>query len=121
MPREDYLNLLLHADVVLDTIYYTGGNTTYDCLAFGVPVITLPDKFSRSRLTSALYKQMNVYDCIAGSEDDYINIAVKIATDKTLRNEISSRILQASDVLFENSKVIDEFERFFTDAVAGEV
>jgi len=121
MPREDYLNLLLHADVVLDTIYYTGGNTTYDCLAFGVPVITLPDKFSRSRLTSALYKQMNVYDCIADSEDDYINIAVKIATDKTLRNEISSKILQASDVLFENSKVIDEFERFFTDAVAGEV
>ncbi len=119
MPREDYLNLLLHADVVLDTIYYTGGNTTYDCLAFGVPVITLPGKFSRSRLTSALYKQMNVYDCIADSEDDYINIAVRIATDKTLRNEISSKILQASDVLFENSKVIDEFERFFTDAVTG--
>ena len=39
---------------------------------------------------------MEILDCIAKSEDDYVDIAVNIATNKDLRNSISKQILDNS-------------------------
>ena len=50
LPKDEYLNLIALSDVILDTLYYTGGaNTTYDAFAAGTPVVTLPGKFHRGR------------------------------------------------------------------------
>ncbi|HEV7822752.1 MAG TPA: tetratricopeptide repeat protein, partial [Burkholderiales bacterium] len=71
MPWRDLLGAMKHADVVLDTFHFGGGNTTYEALAMGTPVVTLPAAYLRGRFTLGCYRQMKVPDCIAGSPETF--------------------------------------------------
>ena len=120
MSREDFLSLLMVADVLLDTIHFGGGNTSLEAFAFGVPIVTLPGRFLRGRLTLALYKQTGVMDCVANDTDSYVNIAVKLANDKAWRDEIKGKIRAGADVLYEDIEAVRELEGFFEWAVEAE-
>ena len=45
MPRSDFLELLACSDVMLDPFPFGGGHTSYEVLALGLPVVTLPGQF----------------------------------------------------------------------------
>jgi protein O-GlcNAc transferase len=120
LPRlhyPDYLNLLTLANVQLDPLHFGGGSTSYEALALGLPIVTLPKQLLRGRITASFYKQMHVLDCIAQSPSDYIQIALRLGTDPSYRQSIRAKILPANDVLFENSEGIRELERFIKTAV----
>ena len=120
LPRlsyEDFLRLHSVVDVLLDPIHYSGGNTSYEALAFGVPIVTLPAPFVRGRLTYGLYRRMNVLDCVADSVDDYIRIALKLGTNPKFQSEVRDKIRAASDRLFEDSEVVRDWEDFFREVV----
>ena len=46
MPNPRFLQLSAHADVLLDTLHFGGGNTSYEGLACGTPIVTLPSSSS---------------------------------------------------------------------------
>ena len=120
MPEADYLNLTAAADVVLDTFHYGGGaNTTYDALAVGTPIVTMPGRFHRGRWAYAAYQRMGVTDGIANSPEDYVAIALRLASEPDHRREISDRITAACPVLFEDRGAVDEMAAFFEAAVRG--
>jgi predicted O-linked N-acetylglucosamine transferase (SPINDLY family) len=105
------------SDVILDTIHFGGFNTSLEAFAVGTPVVTWPGKFQRSRHTAALYKEMGILDCIADSPARYIEIAVRLGTDSTYREKIKKRILANNHRLFEDHRVVKEYERFFLETV----
>ena len=72
----------------------------------------------RGRHTQAMYRAMGILDCIARDPEDYINIAVRLGTDRDHARQIRARILANGHVLFENPRVIEEFERFFLRVIA---
>jgi protein O-GlcNAc transferase len=113
----DYLNIVKLADVVLDTLYFGGVNTTYDAFAVGTPVITLPGQFSRGRYSYATYQKMGINDCIADSPADYIKRAVTIATNTNYRNEISKKIIEKSGILFEEQQAVSELSDLFEQLI----
>jgi predicted O-linked N-acetylglucosamine transferase (SPINDLY family) len=120
-PRQDpagFLCLNAAADVLLDPIHFGGGNTSYEALALGVPIVTLPSGFLRGRITYALYRQMNILDCVAASADEYVSLAVRLGTDPEYRARVSARILAANGVLYENAAGVRELEEFLRGAVA---
>jgi protein O-GlcNAc transferase len=117
MPEKDFLSFLMVADAVLDTPHFGGGNTTLESLACGVPVVTWPGVFMRGRLTLALYKQLGVMDCVASSAESFVNIALRLANDKTWREEIKGKITTRVDVLYEDIEAVRELECFFEQAV----
>jgi len=117
MPPEDFLSLCMLADVVLDTPHFSGGKTSLDCFAFGIPIVTWPGQLMRGRLTLAYYKQMGVMDCVASDAESYVNIALRLANDKTWRNEIKEKILSHADVLYEDIEAVRELESFFEWAI----
>ena len=122
VPSLDYfrfLNLNAIADVLLDPIHFGGGNTSYEGLAVGVPIVTLPSNMLRGRITYALYHQMGVMDCVVDSAKEYVDLAVKLGTDAEHRAAMSAKIKAACGVLFENSDGVRELERFFEEAVAA--
>src|SRR5205085_5904132 len=82
MPRNDFMELLAFSDVMLDPFPFGGGHTTYEALALGLPVVTLPGQFLRARLAHAMYEQMEYRDLLAGGVDDYVRIALRLGTDK---------------------------------------
>ena len=117
MPFERFMQLLCLADVILDTVHFNGMNSSLQALAAGTPVVTLPGRFQRGRHTQAMYRKIGIPDCIAGSPEQYIEIAVRIATLAPYRQALRERILSRNHVLFEDNRVVAEFERFFLGAV----
>jgi predicted O-linked N-acetylglucosamine transferase (SPINDLY family) len=122
LPRQsfnDFLALTSVCDVMLDPLHFGGGNTTYEALAFGVPVVTLPSQFLRGRITKALYDQMGVADFVAGSRENYIEIVANLGADRDARNSAKQKILDSCGVLFEDPAGVRELETFFQAAVTS--
>lgn len=118
MPEEDYLGLLKQVNVAIDTLHYGGGaNTCYDAFACGTPLITLKGEFHRSRFGYAAYKQMGYDECIVESIEQYVDRAVGIGVNPKQRDEISISIKNASEILFEDQKAVEELLAFFDSAL----
>jgi protein O-GlcNAc transferase len=112
MNRPEFLSLLAVSDVLLDPLHFGGGNTSYEGLALGVPIVTLPSRFLRGRITFALYKQMDMLDCVVHSPREYNELALRLGTDKSYRDQVRAKILAANSVLYENSTGVKELEEF---------
>jgi predicted O-linked N-acetylglucosamine transferase (SPINDLY family) len=111
LPEAEYLSLVARSEVILDTLHYSGGaNTTFDAFACGTPIITLPGQFHRGRFTAAAYRQIGLSECIAGDQEDYIRLAVKLGTDGVSRRRLSVAILEASADLFDDPRPVAELE-----------
>jgi predicted O-linked N-acetylglucosamine transferase (SPINDLY family) len=65
-----------------------------------------------------MYRKMGIFDCIAASPSHYVDIAVRIGTDCSHAEELRRRISASQHLLFEDARVVREFERFFVAAVA---
>ena len=116
LPRQanpDYLALTAAADVLLDPPCFGGVNTTYDGLALGKPIVTLPSGFHRGRYTSGCYRKMGYTECVASSAEDYVRIAVSLGTDPDYRAEVETQIRSRSPLLFEDHEAVREHERLF--------
>lgn len=118
LSHQKYLEFIQIADVLLDTTNFGGGMTTLESFSFGLPIVTLPGKFMRGRFTSACYRVMEIEDCIAKDPSDYVNIAVKIATDADYRSELREKILSRCDRLYENKNAVTEFQDFCLKALS---
>jgi predicted O-linked N-acetylglucosamine transferase (SPINDLY family) len=119
LPNADFLRLNAAADVLLDTIHFGGGNTSYEGLALGIPIVTMPGAYLRSRITLALYRKMGVMDCVVDSPQKYIDLAVRLGTEPEYRASVSQKIQDASGVLFEDPAEVRELERFLAWAAEG--
>lgn len=116
-PRRDFLNLMAVCDCLLDPIHFGGGNTSYEGLALGIPIVTLPAACLRGRLTDALYRKIGVLDCVVRTENEYIERAVALVTDSSYRDAIRSKIIANCDALFEDAIAVAELETFFKSAL----
>lgn len=108
----EFGSILVQADALLDPFHFTGGATTYLAFAAGAPVITWPGQFFRGRMTYGMYRRMELLDCVAPTQEAYPALAVRLATDRSWRETIRSRILAANDVLFDNTECVQEIARF---------
>jgi protein O-GlcNAc transferase len=117
LPFDEYLAFLRLSDVLLDTVHFGAGTTTYHALALGVPLVTLPGAFARGRGTYAVYRRIGFFDCVAADPEDYVRRAVAIANDRSLRNAIGAAFRERRGVLFSNAEAAAEIEAFFVDAV----
>jgi uncharacterized protein (TIGR03032 family) len=111
-PRDDFLALLALSDVLIDPLHFGGGHTSYEAIAMGTPVVTLPGQFLRSRITQALYRRVGVTDTVVGSPDEFVKVAVSLATCPEKRADLCRRIGERSHVLFENPDDVRSLEEF---------
>jgi predicted O-linked N-acetylglucosamine transferase (SPINDLY family) len=79
-------------DVVLDTLPYSGGDTSAAALDMGVPVVTRVGKRAAERMTWSLLAHLGVTDTAAQSDAEYIAIACRLANDAAWRAAIAAAI-----------------------------
>jgi protein O-GlcNAc transferase len=115
--REGYVNLNLVSDVFLDTLGWSGGNTTLEAIAYGLPVVTLPGVFMRGRQSYGFLKLIEVTETIATSEEDYIEIAVKLGLDRQWRHQIVQKMANTQHLLFEDTECVEALESFYRNAI----
>jgi tetratricopeptide (TPR) repeat protein len=113
----DFLRLNAVLDVLLLPPQFGGGKSSCDALALGTPVVTLPSPYLRGRITYALYRRMGVLDCVAGTPEEYVRIAVRLGSDAGHREALRARIRAAAGRLFEDLDAVRELERFLQWAV----
>jgi predicted O-linked N-acetylglucosamine transferase (SPINDLY family) len=115
LPRQtsdNFLRLASLMDVMLDPLHFSGGRTSYEALALGVPVVTLPSGLLRGRITLGVYRAMGVDDCIVADKTRYVELALRIAGDADYRRDLGTKILAAADGFFNDRLAIREFELF---------
>jgi len=115
MARADFIRVNAACDAMLDTLSWSGGNTTIDALAAGLPVVTLPGPFMRARQSAAMLEIAGVPELVARDEDDYVRIAARIATDAAWRLELRGRIATGRERLFDDRAPLDAFAQFIRD------
>ena len=114
-----YLGLHLTSNVFLDSIGFSGFNTTADAIACGLPIVTLPGKLFRGRQSYGLLTQMKVTDTIARDCDHYVELAVRLAHEPEWRRSISERMLENCGKVFNDQRSIKALEDFLFAAVAA--
>jgi predicted O-linked N-acetylglucosamine transferase (SPINDLY family) len=81
LPAGEYFRQILETDIALDPVFVNGGTTTCESIWMGVPVITLVGNRFLSRAGFSILSVTGLAEFAAATADDYIGIAVRLATD----------------------------------------
>jgi len=96
-----------HIDVLLDTLPYTGGDSTVAALDMGVPVVTRAGERQAERMGLSILTHLGMTDTVAWTDDEYVAVACRLATDAAWRAELSTRIRDRIE-----ASGIADFERY---------
>ena len=88
LEQNDYFRLNLLADIYLDNLSLSGGNTTLEAIACHLPVVTCPGEFMRGRHSYAILKKLGITETIATDKNHYIEIAIRLGLDNQWRQTI---------------------------------
>ena len=113
--------VLAQMDVLLDPLHFGSGNTLYDAMVTGTPVVTWPGRFARGRNVAAAYRQMGLADApIVPRVEDYAALALALGGDPARCQALRvASLAAASRDLFEDKQAVREFEAFLEAAVAA--
>ena len=114
LVHDDYLRVNALCDVMLDTLHWSGGNTSLDAIASGLPLVTLPGRFMRGRQSLGMLRVLGLEETgmVARDERDYSRLAVRFGTDRAWRQEVSGRLGERANRLFDRSEPIDALQAF---------
>jgi protein O-GlcNAc transferase len=84
MGLEAYVASHQAVDIVLDSFPYSGGTISCFALYMGVPVVTLAGNQSAQRAGASACARAWLDDYVVNTIDEYINVAVALASDKRL-------------------------------------
>lgn len=112
MPHDRFLRLLQLTDVQLAPIQFGAGRSSLDAMAVGSPMVTWRGPYLKSRITAAIYDEMQWTELVASDEEAYVDLAVKVANDRDFNAHARSEILQRSKNLFSSRKPGEEFNQW---------
>jgi protein O-GlcNAc transferase len=114
MLQPQFVGAIGLCDIVLDSIGWSGFTTTLDGFYYDHPVVTLAGPLMRGRHTTAVLTMMGVTETIAGTVDEYVAMAQRLATDATWRNAIRERMRATKHLVYRDRVCIDALEEFLT-------
>jgi protein O-GlcNAc transferase len=103
-------------DVMLDSVGWSGGNTTLEALAQDLPVITCEGELMRGRVSAGILRMMGMPEAVAGGTDDYVALAIRIGKDAAWRTELKTRIASDKHRLYRDRTCIAALEDFLDRA-----
>jgi len=109
LAHDDYLRVNLACDAMLDTLHWSGGNTSLDALACGLPVVTLPGAFMRGRQSTAMLRIVGAEALVAADQDDYVGIASRLVDDAAWRDAQARAIRDGCGALFDRREPAHAF------------
>lgn len=99
-------------DIYLDSLGWSGGNTTLEALPHGLPIVTLPGSLMRGRHTYAILQQMGILDTIAHTLDEYVQIASQLGLDPEWREQMGQQVKARQDRVYRDPAPIRALEKW---------
>ena len=112
LDRNKFVAAIGLCDVVLDSIGWSGFNSTLEGLAHDLPIVTMPGPLMRGRHTMAVLKMMGVTETITETIDDYVSVAIRLARDAPWRMAVKGRIATNKHRVYRDSTCISALEEF---------
>ena len=119
LSRSTFFGLMRSADVYLDTLGFSGFNTTMQAVECELPIVAYEGQFMRGRFASAILRQLGLDEFICGTEADYVHQAVKLAQDAECNARVRAKLAGERARLYRNDAVVDELTRFLTSLPRG--
>jgi predicted O-linked N-acetylglucosamine transferase (SPINDLY family) len=116
LPRPRFHGLMRRADVFLDTIGFSGFNTAMQAVECGLPIVSRRGRFMRGRLAAAILDRMGMGELVSRTDEDYVQLAVRLARDLPYRQRVRQELLQRQQLLFDDLEPIRALERFLIGA-----
>ena len=82
----------------------------------GTPTITIPSGQTKMLTAHAVYRAIGVEGLTASTVQEYAEMAVRVASNETLRTELKAQIKKRVKPLFRQEAQVQEWERFLTTA-----
>lgn len=117
MHQLEYWNGSLVCDVYLDTMGWSGCNTTIEAMACGLPVVTMPGEFMRGRHSYAILTQLGVTETIARHPAEYVDLAVRLGLDGEWRRSIVARMREQAARIYADRSCVQALEEFYERVV----
>lgn len=117
LSKPQFNSLLRQADVYLDTIGFSGFNTAMQAIECGLPVVSKDGRFLRGRLASGILKRLDMRETIVESDEEYVELVVRLAQDPGVRRALRERIARSRSVLFDDVAPIRALEEFLQAAI----
>ena len=112
-----YASLNDQAHVYLDSVGWSGGNTTLEAVAHGLPVVTWPRGLMRGRHSAAILSKLGVTSTVADGADAYVDIATRLGRDPDFRLAVRAAILRGLPELYTDMQPIRALENLLENRV----
>ncbi len=113
----DYLRVNLACDVMLDSLYWSGGNTSLDAIACGLPVVTRPGALMRGRQSAGMLSLMGLDELVVDSAEAYVETALRLGRDLACRKALREALAERSGQLFDQEAPVRALEDFLLSSV----
>ena len=114
---DEFLGLIEESDIILDSINWSGCNTSLDAISLNKPIVTLPGSLMRARHAYGILKTLDIEETTAHSKKEYVEIAVKLAKDKSFKDSIIKKIQKNKNRLFNDNQSITFLETFLKNKI----
>lgn len=102
VSSESFYNLIKLSNVILHPFPFDGSRTSADSLIVNIPYVTLPTEYLRGRMGYAFLRTMNISELVASNIEEYIEIALKLASDQDFYQDMKIRIAKNLPLIWED-------------------
>ena len=107
------------SDVFLDSIGFSGCNTTLDALVYDLPIVTLRGDLMRGRQSAAMLDMMGMAATVCELIEEYVELAVGLARDVAWRAEVKRTIAANKRAIYRDRTCIAALEEFLDQVARG--
>ncbi|MEC8424148.1 MAG: hypothetical protein VX000_10245, partial [Myxococcota bacterium] len=121
LPRQDdigWRSLLLAGDLFLDSPDWSGGNTTLEALALGLPVLAFPGRTMRGRHSLGIVREAGLPACLSpDTEAAWVDTAAALARDPQARAKLRRAVQAAAPRIFGDRRGTRALEETLLEAL----
>ena len=108
---DEFSTLASLCDLGLDTIGWSGCNSSLETLAVGTPILTSPSTFMRSRHTSGILTMMGCEELITSTPKKLAERAIVLAHDQVSLQKLTSHISSSISCVYRDLGSVRGLER----------
>jgi predicted O-linked N-acetylglucosamine transferase (SPINDLY family) len=117
LPLAHFHGAMACCDVFLDSIGWSGCNSTLESLGRDMPIVTLRGNLMRGRHSAAILDMMGLSEIVAERIEDYVALAVRLARDPARRTELGKQIAANKHRIWRDRAAVAGLEDFLERVV----
>lgn len=123
LPRMDaatHRGAMAHADLVLDSIGWSGCNSLVEAIGLGLPIVTCEGGMMRARHGAAILRRLGQERAIAADPAAYVALAAALSNDPARRADHAAAIRMRRARLRDGAGSVEALQAHMLRAIAGQ-